>query len=221
MIEKGNWPVRAFVAMTAAMALSACGGGDGVTGAAQSMATAITPTAVAPPAVPLSQAKIAFAPVTGAPATILTNISAQLGKEAFTQQVNLVPSNDPEATYIIKGYLSAVGDASGTILVFVWDVFDRSGRRVHRISGQSMAPGATRDPWSGVDAATTADVARQTINALVDWGRAGPTAAAAPVAAPVAVPVTVAPSIDAIPSTTLPPETAPAAAPIILPAGSG
>ncbi|HWJ74551.1 MAG TPA: hypothetical protein VNX29_15430 [Kaistia sp.] len=217
MNEKGNWPVWALVAMTAATALSACGGGDGITGAAQSMATAITPTAVAPPAVPLSQAKIAFAPVTGAPATVLTNISAQLGKEAFTQQVTLVPSNDPAATYIIKGYLSAVGDASGTILVFVWDVFDRSGQRVHRISGQSMAPGATRDPWSGVDAATTTDVARQTINALVDWGRGAPATSAVSAAAP----VTTAPSINAIPSTNLPPETMPQPAPLTLPAGSG
>ena len=206
MIDKEKWPLRALVALAAATLLSGCGGGDGISGAAQSMATAMTPTAVQPPAVPLSEAKFAFAPVTGAPATVLTNISAQLGKEAFAQQISLVPSDDPAATYIIKGYLSAIGDASGTILVYVWDVFDRSGRRVHRISGQETAPGAARDPWSGVDNAATTDVARQTISALVAWGRTGPSGSVAPT--PVALPATtttVAPSINAIPSTTLPP----------------
>ncbi len=205
MNHKEKRPFWAFVAMMAASVLSGCGGGDAITGAAQSMATAMTPTAVAPPAVPLSEAKFAFAPVTGAPATVLTNISAQLGKEAFAQQITLVPSDDPAATYIIKGYLSAIGDASGTIIVYVWDVFDRTGRRVHRISGQEMAPGAARDPWSGVDTATAVDVARQTISALVAWGRSGPAGVAAPVAAAVPATTTVAPSMNTIPSTTLPP----------------
>ncbi len=210
---KARWPVSALVAIMAAAALSACGGGESISGAAQSMATAMTPTPVAPPAVPLSQAKFAFAPVTGAPATVLTNISAQLGREAFAQQITLVPTDDPAASYIIKGYLSAIGDASGTILVYVWDVFDRSGRRVHRISGQETAPGAARDPWAGVDNATTTDVARQTISALVAWGRSGPSGG---VALPAAT-TTVAPSINAIPSTTLPPlptaQTLPAGSP--------
>lgn len=219
MNDKGNRPLWALLALTAATALSACGGVGGIGEAAQSMASsAIAPIAVTPPAVPLAQAKFAFAPVTGAPATVLTNVSAQLGKEAFAQQVTLVPTDDPAATYIVKGYLSAVGDASGTILVYVWDVFDRSGRRVHRISGQEAAPGANRDPWSGIDTATTTDMARQTISALVAWGRSGPGGGAtAPAAssssAPLVAPVTTAP--DA----TLPPPPPPA--PVLPPGSTG
>lgn len=201
MNDKANRPFWAVVAVMAATSLSACGSSGGIGDAAQSMASAITPTAVTPPAVPLAQAKFAFAPVTGAPATVLTNISAELGKEAFAQQVTLVPTNDPAATYIVKGYLSAVGDASGTILVYVWDVFDTSGRRVHRVSGQETAPGATRDPWAGVDAATATGVARQTISALVAWGRTGPAGAAPPPATTASTP-TAAPPV-------LPPEATP------------
>ncbi len=217
MNYKEKRPFWAFVALMAASVLSGCGGGDAITGAAQSMATAMTPTAVAPPAVPLSEAKFAFAPVTGAPATVLTNISAQLGKEAFAQQISLVPSDDPAATYIIKGYLSAIGDASGTIIVYVWDVFDRTGRRVYRISGQESAPGAARDPWSAVDGAAATDVARQTISALVGWGRSGPSVGVAPATAALPATTTVAPSMNAIPSTTL----APLPSEPTLPAGSG
>lgn len=214
MTVKAYRPVWALIAM-AALGLTACGSGEGISGAAQSMANAaIPPIAATPPSVPLSQAKFAFAPVTGAPATVLTNISAELGKEAYAQQVSLVPVDDPAATYIVKGYLSAVGDASGTIVVYVWDVFDRSGKRVHRISGQETAPGAGVDPWRGVDRSTASSVARQTISAIVAWGRSGPAnagaVAAAPLPAAVAatpVSVTTSPTLPAttLPATTLPP----------------
>lgn len=193
MTVKAYRPVWALIAM-AALGLSACGSGEGISGAAQSMANAaIPPIAATPPSVPLSQAKFAFAPVTGAPATVLTNISAELGKEAYAQQVSLVPVDDPAATYIVKGYLSAVGDASGTIVVYVWDVFDRSGKRVHRISGQETAPGAGVDPWRGVDRSTASNVARQTISAVVAWGRSGPANAGAVAVAPVPAAVSATP----------------------------
>lgn len=188
MTVKPYRPVWALIAM-AALGLTACGSGEGISGAAQSMANAaIPPISATPPSVPLSQAKFAFAPVTGAPATVLTNMSAELGKEAYAQQVSLVPVDDPAATYIVKGYLSAVGDASGTIVVYVWDVFDRSGKRVHRISGQETAPGAGVDPWRGVDRSTASNVARQTISAIVAWGRSGPANAGAVASPPIASP---------------------------------
>lgn len=205
--------MTACAAIMAALAagLSACSSGT-IGETARAM---IVPIAVEPPAVPLSQAKFAFAPVTGAPATVLINISAALGREAYAQQMTLVPVDDPAVTYTVKGYLSAVGDASGTIVVYVWDVLDRSGRRVHRVSGQQQAAGAQRDPWSSVDNATASDIARQTIEAMVAWGKSGPVGAPQPLAsAPVsALPVTtiqppavttpVSPSVGTIP--TLPP----------------
>ncbi|MCX5495187.1 hypothetical protein OSH11_10760 [Kaistia dalseonensis] len=130
------------------------------------------PTVPAPPAVPFADAKFSFAPVTGAPASILNNLSAQLGREAFAQHVTLVPAGDPTATYVVKGYLSAVGDSSGTILVYVWDIFDTSGRRVHRISGQETSSTGSQDPWGGVTQDTTINVARRTIGGIVGWGTA-------------------------------------------------
>jgi hypothetical protein len=165
MKVKKYWLPQLALALVAAFCLSACGSLPG-TGTS-------TPTiqAAAVPPVPLAQAKFAFAPVTGAPASLLNSISSQLGKEAFAQHVTLVPSGDVSATYVVKGYLSAVGDVSGTILVYVWDIFDTSGRRVHRISGQeTTAGGSAVDPWAGVDNATTSNVARRTIASIVAWG---------------------------------------------------
>lgn len=170
MIVKGKKLLPMAFALAAALFVAACGntGGSG-----SSSAPVGGSTAPAPPAVPFAEAKFAFAPVTGAPATVLTRLSAELGKEAYVQHVSLVPSGDPAATYVVKGYLSAVGDTSGTILVYVWDIFDTAGRRVHRISGQETSGGGSQmDPWSGVDSSSTANVARRTISSIVAWGTA-------------------------------------------------
>lgn len=170
MIVKGKRLLPTALTLAAALILAACGNTGG-SGSSSSSTPAGGSTAPAPPAVPFAEAKFAFAPVTGAPATVLTRLSAELGKEAYVQRVSLVPSGDTSATYVVKGYLSAVGDTSGTILVYVWDIFDTSGRRVHRISGQETSSGGSQtDPWSGVDASSTTNVARRTISSIVAWG---------------------------------------------------
>lgn len=168
MKVKRNSVWSCVAALLFASVLAACGSVPGSSGSSSQSASAVM--APAPPAVPFAQAKFSFAPVTGAPASLLNNLSAQLGREAFAQHVNLVPAGDPTANYVVKGYLSAVGDTSGTILVYVWDVFDTSGRRVHRISGQETSATGSQDPWGGVNSDTTNMVARRTIGALISWG---------------------------------------------------
>ena len=170
MMGKGKRLLPLAAALVAVSILAACGGPPATMSTGGSQA----PTMPAAPPVPFAQAKFSFAPVTGAPASVLNAMSAQLGREAAAQQVTLVPSGDPGATYVVKGYLSAVGDVSGTILVYVWDIFDTSGRRVHRISGQeTSAGGSSSDPWAGVDTSTVSGVARRTISAIVAWGKTG------------------------------------------------
>lgn len=168
MMSKGKRLLPLALAFAAALLLSACGNSPTTSSMMNSVKAATTAT---PPSVPLSQAKFAFSPVTGAPASVLNSMSSQLGREALAQHVNLVPAGDPSATYVVKGYLSAVGDSSGTILVYVWDIFDTTGRRVHRISGQETSTGgSTSDPWAGVDTGAVANVARRTMSSIVAWG---------------------------------------------------
>jgi len=170
MMVKGNRLLPLAVVAFAAAFLAGCGSASN---SGSSSATSQAAPVVAAPVVPFAEARFAFAPVTGAPTQVLMALSSELGKEALAQRITLVPSGDPSATYTVKGYLSAVGDVSGTILVYVWDIFDTTGRRVHRISGQETAPGGSNvDPWSGVSRASTANVARRTISSIVAWGSA-------------------------------------------------
>ncbi|WP_018183717.1 hypothetical protein [Kaistia granuli] len=168
MMVKGNRPLACAAILLATLVLAAC---NNTLSESQPAASA-SPDASAPalPAVPFATAKFSFAPITGAPAHILSSLSTQLAQEAVAQNVALVPSGDTQASYVIKGYLSAVGDSSGTILVYVWDVFDASGRRVHRISGQETSANGSQDPWLGVDGGAISNVARRTVAALVAWG---------------------------------------------------
>jgi hypothetical protein len=116
-----------------------------------------------------AEAKFAFIQINGAPAPHRMAFEKAIEKEAGVRKLNVVQANDPAATYVVKGYLSAIGDSGGTLLVYVWDVTDTSGKRLHRVSGQEPGSGSSSDPWSGItdDAVTTA--ASRTIDDLVSW----------------------------------------------------
>ena len=95
-------------------------------------------------------ARFAFGRITGAPGDVLTGLTAALNKEAKARNITLVPEEDATATYKVKGYVSAVGGPSGTLLVYVFDVLDSHGVRIHRVSGQERGGSATSDPWGGI-----------------------------------------------------------------------
>jgi hypothetical protein len=116
-----------------------------------------------------ADAKFDFMPVTGAPGGLLQTVKATIKRQAEIRHLTVVPNGDPTATYIVKGYLSAVGDMGGTQLVYVWDVYDRDGKRLRRISGQELGTGAVVDPWTGIREETVAGATRSMIDELVAW----------------------------------------------------
>jgi hypothetical protein len=114
-------------------------------------------------------ARFAFTKINGAPGDLLTVLSSSLDKEAAARKINLVPENDATATYRVKGYVSAVGGPSGTLLVYVFDVLDSGGVRIHRVSGQERGGAASSDPWGGISEATIRAAARHAIDDLAAW----------------------------------------------------
>ena len=81
----------------------------------------------------------------------------------------VVVSVERGAQYQLKGYFSALNDGSGTVLVYVWDVLDRNGVRIHRISGQERGGSSSGDPWAGIDTAMLERVASSTMASLRGW----------------------------------------------------
>jgi hypothetical protein len=113
--------------------------------------------------------RFAFATVTGVPAELRFQLEDDLKRYATTRQLAVVPVGDQTATYQVKGYLSAVGDSSGTLLVYIWDVANLAGTPLHRISGQETAGGSEADPWAGITSTQIDEAARETIDKLADW----------------------------------------------------
>jgi hypothetical protein len=114
-------------------------------------------------------ATFALAAVTGVPADLNYALQASLAKYAATRNLAILPEDDPAAVYRVKGYLSAVGDSSGTVLVYTWDVTDAFNTPLYRVSGQETGAGSSTDPWLGVDKGIIDAAARETIDRLADW----------------------------------------------------
>jgi hypothetical protein len=122
-----------------------------------------------PAPIKIPDARFAFVEIAGAPSTHVIEFSRALTTEAEARHLTIVPEGDPSATYQVKGYLSAIGDRGGTLLVYVWDVTDASGRRLHRVTGQEPAGGSSTDPWRGIDGDAVRTVAARTIDDLIAW----------------------------------------------------
>ncbi len=131
-----------------------------------------TPT-VAIADIPPPAQTLAFLDITNTPSEQLTVLSHALAEEARSREITLVKSDDPTADYRVQGYLSAVSGASGTILVYVFDVLDPAGMRVYRVSGQEISTHTAPDPWVGVSEATIQLAAQRVIDSIYAWLRRG------------------------------------------------
>lgn len=118
---------------------------------------------------------VAFLPVTGAPQSTVTTLAGSMRRAAQEQAVPVVVSAGQGAQYQIKGYFSALNDGGGTLLVYVWDILDRNGTRIHRISGQERSdPVSGGDPWSGISDDVIDRVAQTTMSSLRYWMQTRP-----------------------------------------------
>jgi len=110
-----------------------------------------------------------FLPVEGAPQGKVSTLSKSLQQAAATHNLNLVPGTQGNAAYQVKGYFSALNDGSGTLLVYIWDVMDKSGNRLHRINGQERSSSLNTDPWQSITDVELKRVADTTAARLKSW----------------------------------------------------
>jgi hypothetical protein len=116
-------------------------------------------------------ASFAFTTVSGIPADFRFALEKSLNTYATSRNLAIVAEDDTTAAYHVRGYLSAVGDQSGTLLIYTWDVTDVAGTPLYRISGQETAAGSATDPWLGISNDQIDAAARDTIDKLADWVR--------------------------------------------------
>jgi hypothetical protein len=112
---------------------------------------------------------VRFLPIIGAPVQAVTPLSRQLGAQARANGLTIRPSSDSSTEHILKGYFSAFSDSGKVTIVYVWDILDGSGARLHRMQGQESVPGSGQDPWTSVPASTMETIAAKTIQDYVAW----------------------------------------------------
>ena len=115
---------------------------------------------------------IRFLPIIGAPVQAVTPLSRQLGAEARAKGLTIRASTDNSAENILKGYFSAFADGAKVNIVYVWDVLDASGARLHRLQGQETIAARGSDPWAAVTDTTMQQIAAKTLNDYLAWKQA-------------------------------------------------
>ncbi|UDL88728.1 hypothetical protein LGH82_26985 [Mesorhizobium sp. PAMC28654] len=118
----------------------------------------------------LSKTRLQIAPIVGASVEAATPLTAELQTRARQRGITLAGSQDQTATHVLKGYFSAMSEGKDTTVIYVWDVYDPAGNRLHRINGQQKAPSVNgADSWKAVAPATMQAIADQTIDQFAAW----------------------------------------------------
>jgi hypothetical protein len=116
-----------------------------------------------------SKGSIRFLPIIGAPVQAVTPLSKELGASARANGLTIKGSSDQTAEHVLKGYLSAFADGKKTTVIYVWDVLDNAGARLHRIQGQETIPGKAADAWSAVPPELMQQIGNATIAEYMKW----------------------------------------------------
>ncbi len=118
--------------------------------------------------VALKPGKLAVAPIIGAPLNVATPLAHRMNDDAKARGVDLAAAGE-NAAYVMKGYFSVLAENNQTTVLYVWDVLDASGNRLHRIQGQEKVAGAAPDSWSVVPASTMEAIADRTMQEYAAW----------------------------------------------------
>lgn len=121
-----------------------------------------------------SNARVQLAPIVGSTVEAVTPLTRRLSQRAAQRGIALVSSGAAYTTHLMKGYFSAITDGGETTVIYVWDVLDPAGNRLHRIQGQEKTEKVTADGWPGVPGPTMEVIGDNTIDQLAAWLAARP-----------------------------------------------
>jgi hypothetical protein len=121
---------------------------------------------------PLNMAKVRnyklyIAPIIGAPLEVVTPLSLRFDTILKTQSVALAPQGEADADFTLKGYFSNLSENNQTTVLYVWDVVDKQGNRVHRLQGQEKASG--KNGWASVPPPVMSKIADDTMADYFRW----------------------------------------------------
>lgn len=115
-----------------------------------------------------ARTRLRFDPIVGATVDVAAPLTERLAQRARSRGITLAGNADSATTHVLKGYFSVLTEGGQTTVIYVWDVYDASGNRLHRINGQQKAAG-TGEGWAAVPPATMQAIADSTVDQLASW----------------------------------------------------
>jgi hypothetical protein len=149
------------VAATASVTDSTAGQGAAAANSAQ--------PAAGQTAAVVSSTRVKLAPIVGATVEAATPLTERIAIKARERGIQLAGNADTSSTHVLKGYFSAITEGNKTTVIYVWDVLDSAGNRLHRIQGQMQSPAGRREGWASVSSKTMQGIADQTVDQLAAW----------------------------------------------------
>jgi len=110
-----------------------------------------------------------FLNIVGPPQNIVSLLNREVRKSAKHNGINLLNNGENSAAYQIKGFLTAIDNGSGSVLVFAWEILDRSGNMLHKISGEEYSASRATDPWRSINSQMVNNVVGRTMRDLKSW----------------------------------------------------
>jgi hypothetical protein len=118
----------------------------------------------------ISATRLQFAPIIGAPVGKVTPLSRRLTAAAKARGLTIAPSAETNVSHILKGYFSLLNENGQVTVVYVFDVLDNAGNRLHRIQGQESASASSATAsWEAVPDTLMEKIADKTIADFSAW----------------------------------------------------
>ena len=99
-----------------------------------------------------SGATITFESIDGPPPEVFSKLVSNLNDEAQSMKIPVV-ARSANATYRVRGYVSATVERGKTSFAWVWDIYDADKNRALRITGEEPAAAGRRgrNAWTAAD----------------------------------------------------------------------
>ncbi|MFT3730062.1 MAG: hypothetical protein QM780_01370 [Hyphomicrobium sp.] len=149
--------------------LSGCGSTPNILGGGTPSSQTSLAIPTSPSASPTQSAKLQIAPVIGSPENVARDMQSQLASAIGREGLTVVTAGNETGEYVVRGYVVAAREKSKAKISYIWDVTDQSGKRVHRVTGEEVVPGAGKDPWSAVTPAVIGRISDKTSKQITSW----------------------------------------------------
>lgn len=116
-----------------------------------------------------STVKVEFPRIVGIPQTVSSMLASAIRKSTKTNTITIVDAGQAGATYQVNGSFNALDEGSGTLLIVHWQILDKTGRTLYRITEQQRTSARDTDPWQAINNQMIDGVVANSIKNMRVW----------------------------------------------------